>query len=412
MPNTLLTPQIIANETLRRFRNNLGFASSIRHEYDDRFAQKGGKIGDHITLRQAVMFAAVDGAPISKQNVVEKSATLTINRHKHVAFEFPLSDLALNIDRFGERYLEAAGSALANAVDVDLLTTAYQSTHNFVGVPGTIPTAIKSYNQAGAWLDKSSCPLDQQRYVVIGPDMQVEIVDALKALFQSSPQIKRQYEKGRMGIAAGMNWILDQNVRTHTTGPFGGTPAVVGAGQTGSSINTSGWSAAAASRLTKGDIIQFAGVYAVNPVSGDAYADLANWVVTEAFASDGSGLGAVQISPELIAAGPYKNCSGSPEDAALISIFSKVQADQAGIASKASPQGLAYHKDAFAWAMVPFEKPGGVDFAAVATDKDGTGFSLNIVRDFDVDAYSMVSRVDIQYGFAVPIPRFATRIVS
>ena len=87
MPNTLLSPQVIANETLRRFRNNLAFASSIHHEYDDRFAQRGGKIGDTLTLRQAVILEAKDGAPIQKQNIQEKPATLTINVHKHVAFE-------------------------------------------------------------------------------------------------------------------------------------------------------------------------------------------------------------------------------------------------------------------------------------------------------------------------------------
>jgi hypothetical protein len=413
MSNTLLSPQVIANETLRRFRNNLGFASSIHHEYDDRFANKGAKTGESITLRQAVIFAAEDGAPINKQNVVEKPHTLTINRHKHVAFEFPMSELALTIDRFSDRYLQAASAALANAVDVDLLTSAYKAVSNFVGVPGTVPTAIKTYSKAGAWLDKSSAPIDGMRHVVIGPDMQVEIVDELKALFHSSPQIKRQYEKGRMGTAAGFDWILDQNIRTHTTGPYGGTPAVTTASQSGTSIATDGWTSSAANRLKAGDIISFDGVYAVNPVSGDSYADLANFVVAADFNSDGSGEGSITLAGDgLIVSGPYKNCSGSPGSGALINIYGKAQADQAAIASKGSPQGLAYHKDAFAWAMVPFEKPRGVDFAAVATDKDGTGFSLNIVSDFDIDAYSMVTRVDVQYGFAVPIPRFAVRVLS
>ncbi len=51
MANTLLTPQVITNELLRRFKNNLGFAGAVRHEWDDRFAVKGGKIGDTLNIR-------------------------------------------------------------------------------------------------------------------------------------------------------------------------------------------------------------------------------------------------------------------------------------------------------------------------------------------------------------------------
>ena len=42
MSNTLLTPTVIANELLMRFKNNLAFASGASHEYDARF----NKIGD------------------------------------------------------------------------------------------------------------------------------------------------------------------------------------------------------------------------------------------------------------------------------------------------------------------------------------------------------------------------------
>jgi hypothetical protein len=263
--NTILTPQVITNELLRRFKNNLGFASSIHHEYDDRFANKGGKIGDTLQLRVPVKFTATKAVVLSEQDVTETSVPLTLDTQAHVGFSFGSKDLTLTIDKFGERYLDSASLALANVVDVDGLTLAYQSTSNAVGTPGTVPSALKTYNQAGAKLDDNGAPLDDQRHMVVNPTMQVEIVDALKALFQSSPQIKRQYEKGRMGMAAGFNWILDQNVRTHTVGPLGGTPLVNGASQTGASLVTDGWTASAANRLKKGDIFTIAAVCSAPP---------------------------------------------------------------------------------------------------------------------------------------------------
>ena len=68
-----------------------------------------------------------------------------------------------------------------------------------------------------------------------------------------------------MGLAGGFKFSMDQNINVHQVGPLGGTPAVNGAGQTGSTLNTNGWTAAAASRLKKGDIFTIAGVNAVNP---------------------------------------------------------------------------------------------------------------------------------------------------
>jgi len=411
MPNTIITPQVYTNELLRKFKMNLGFASATHHEYDERFAKKGGKIGDTVNARVPVKFVAEDGADLVPQDVEERSVPITLNRRKHVAFAFTSQDLTLSIDRFAERYLDSAAVALANIVDVDGLIMAYKNTHNFVGVPGTIPSAIKTYNQAGAWLDKMGCPFDNNRSVCISPDMQVEIVDALKALFQSSTQIASQYEKGRMGKAAGFNWIMDQNVRTHTTGQCGGTPLVNGADQTGSSILTEAWTSAAANRLKAGDVVGFAGVYAVGPVSGDNLADLARFTVTEDIASTSGGAATLKITPALTITGPYKNASNAPANDAQVYVFDKAPASHSDVASKSSPQGIAFHKEAFGFAMVPLVLPRGVEEAASSIDQE-TGVSIRTVSDYDIQSDKFYTRCDILYGWAPLIPEFACRVVS
>ena len=62
-----------------------------------------------------------------------------------------------------------------------------------------------------------------------------------------------------MGMSAGLKWSMDQNVAVHLTGPRGGAPAVNAGGQTGSSLVTNLWTAAAALRLRKGDVFVIAG---------------------------------------------------------------------------------------------------------------------------------------------------------
>lgn len=102
MANTLLTPQVITNELLRRFKNKLSFAtSSITHEYDDRFANSGAKVGDSIKLRDQVKFVATKSATLSEQDISESGPTLTLDTQAHVGFSFSSKDQTLTIDRFG-----------------------------------------------------------------------------------------------------------------------------------------------------------------------------------------------------------------------------------------------------------------------------------------------------------------------
>jgi len=130
--NTLLTSQVITNELLRRFKNNLGFSGAVAHTWDDKFAVDGAKIGDTLRLRDPVMFVAGDGPPMTPQNVVETNKTLTLNKQKVVGFSFTSKDLTLSIDNFAARYLDSAAVALANAVDIEGLTMADQTVGNTV----------------------------------------------------------------------------------------------------------------------------------------------------------------------------------------------------------------------------------------------------------------------------------------
>lgn len=405
MANTILTSQVITNELLRRFENQLNFSKTIRHEFDSKYARGGayGKIGDTLNIRVPVKFTAVSGAAISVQDVTETQVPLVIDQQYHTAFKFTSADLTLKIDDFSERYLKSAAVALANAVESYNITQAYYAVNHAVGTPGTVPNTFSTFTDAGAVLDDSAAPVDDERYVLLNPKTQSKMVDALKGLFQSSEQIKKQYLKGRMGTAAGFDWMMAQNIPTHTVGPLGGTPLVNGASQTGSSLVTDGWTAAAASRLKKGDIFTIAGVYKVNPVSGNTLTDLEQFVVTADVSSDGSGNATIPIYPAITTSGAYKTVSASPADNAAITVL--------GAAGTLSPQNLAYHREAFAMAMVPLEVPQGVHFAAAQTNPD-THVSMRIVSQYDISTDAFITRADVMWGFKTLLPTFACRIAS
>lgn len=290
----------------------------------------------------------------------------------------------------------------------------YQNVANTVGTVGTTPATALIYLTASAVLSNNATPMDGRRSVVINPTFEATIVDALKGLFQSATQIKQQYEKGQMGIALGFEWFMDQNCGVQTIGALGGTPAVNGAGQTGSSLILNGWTSSAAQRLNIGDVIQIGsgstGVYQVNPQSRLSTGRLQDFVVTANASSDGSGNMTVNISPSIIASGQFQTVSNTPATGALISVYSTAAAGQSAIASTQTPVGLAFHRDAFTLATADLPLPtGGVVAAFRAVDKS-LGISLRVVQAYDINTDKMPVRIDVLYGWATLRNEMACRV--
>lgn len=400
MANTILTPSMIARESLMAFKNALGFTKNINKQLSSEFAIKGAKIGSSITVRKPARFTVASGATLVNQDVTEESTVLTLDKQKHVAFKFSSSELTLSVDEFRKRYIDNAVIALANQVDSDGLLMAYQNTANSVGTPGTTPSALLTYLQAQQKLNENSCGMDKRSFN-INPAAQTSIIDALKSLFQSSEQISSQYKKGMMGIAAGGDWLMSQNVQVHTVGALGGTPLVNGGSQTGASLVTDGWTASAAPRLKQGDIFTIAGVLAVNPVTKQSTGSLQQFVVTADVSSDGSGNATIPIYPSIVTSGSTQTVFAGPADNAALTVV--------GAASTATPQNILCHEDAFVMGSADLELPKGVDFAAVASDPE-SGLSMRIVRAYDISADSFPCRIDILYGHKAVRPEWACRI--
>jgi len=416
MGNTILTPQVITNELLRRFENNLGFAKCVHHEdYSEHFAKPGAKIGDTLSLRDPVRFAATDGATLVVQDVEERKIPLVINERKHTAFQFDSAELTLSIDKIGERYVEGASVALANAAEVSGLTMAYRQTPNYVGTVGAVPsgaTAFNTYLTAFEALDRNSAPMDGERFVVIGPKFQSPIVDALKGLFQSSEQIKRQNVKGRMGDGAGFTWLMAQNIRTHQVGALtGGNPLVDGANQTGSTLSIKGLTASSPA-FKAGDILTNAACFAVNAVSGDTLSDLRQFTILADANTDAAGKCTVSIYPPMAIVGdparpnPYATCSALMADSAILLLFAAATST-----SQLSPQSIAFHREAYAWACVPLTLPRAVEMAKRATNPD-TGVSIRSVSQYDGVNDIFYTRCDIMYGWVAPRKDWGCRIIG
>ncbi len=275
---------------------------------------------------------------------------------------------------------------------------------NSVGTPATTPSALLTYLQARQKINESGCPQDNNRSYHINPVASATIVDALKGLFQSSSEVEKQYEMGKMGVAAGGKWFEAQNVFAHTGGQLGGTPLTNGATASGASaLVTDGWTAAVANRVKKGDVFTIAGVFSVNPITKVSTGQLQQFVVTADASSDGAGASTISISPTIVSTGALQNVSAVPADNAALTFKHT--------ASQIYTNNILTHKDAFILGCADLELPKGVDFAAQATDA-ASGLSLRMVRQYDIANDKFPCRVDILYGTLAARPEWACRILG
>jgi hypothetical protein len=398
MSNSLLNISMITKESLRVLKNELGFTKGVNRQYDDQFARSGAKIGSVINIRKPTRFTVSTGAALSLQDVADQYSALTLDTQAHVDFSFSSKELTLNIDEFSKRYVKPAVAELANYVDFTG-TALYKQVYNATGTPGTTPNAFSFLTDAATKLSNFGTPVDSDRNMVLNPAASGSLADALKGLFQSQERIKEQYEKGLMGMAAGFNIKMDQNVQQFTNATFAGTPLVNGASQTGSTLVSDGWSSGATT-LKEGTIFTIANVYAVNPKNRQSTGQLQQFVVT-ADISDTSGAISIPISPSITLTGAYQTVNALPADNAAITVL--------GSTATAYPQNLAYHKDAFVLGCADLDLPGGTDMAARATDPD-SGLSLRIVRAYDISNDTFPCRIDILYGWKCVYPELACRI--
>lgn len=410
MANTFQTLTFVTNEMLRQVKNNLQFVRNCSgEEFTGRFTESPRK-GETIKVRKPTRFIGRDGETFSGEDYIERSVDMVVQTTAGVDVLLTNRELMFSLENIAERIVKPAAVTLANKIDRAALLIATRAVANTVGVPGTIPNTMKTYNQARAKTSWEGCPQDMDHTQLLSPDMQVEIADAVKTHFHDAPAVKKAFRTGMIGSGAvGADWYECQNLIAHTVGPLGGTPLTNGATADGAtSVVTDGWTAAAAARLKKGDVITFAGVYAVNPWTRETIGALRQFTVTADVSSDGSGNATIGISPAITASGPFKNVTNVPADNSAILIFGHVSS----YANVQTPQGLRFHKDAFLFGTFDQPMPGkAVEFARQVSDPE-TGVKIRYIKDWDTVANKQISRFDVVWAFGTAFPEFACRVAS
>lgn len=404
MSNVLLTPTKIIREALRIAHQKSNFATSLETKYENEFGVSGAKIGDTCKVRMPNKFKSTSGAVLNVQDVGEESKDVVVNSRRHIGMKFPTKDLTLTIDDFSKRYIAPAVSQLMADVEYDGIAALYKGVYNLV-LPAT-PTAVldlDTIGNANRKLIDNLAPEDGSWIANLMSRQTQDIIKDGRALFHASTEIEKQYKKGMVGITAGFDFFRNTLWPRHTQGA-GNTAYTTDTRTSAMPITepntpiSSFTVASGAGIALKGDVFTIGNVFRVHPESRVSTGELQQFALT---ADTVSGAGTWNFTPSIITAGPKQNVT-IPTTSATAAIA------LAGTLSKNYDQGLAYHPQFAAFVAPPLDMP-GTNFEARETMD---GVSMRIVKFYDGVNDDVITRLDIQYGFALLRPEWACRVGS
>jgi hypothetical protein len=399
LANAIQNTRLILYEALDVMEPNMAFGNAVDKSYSSEFGNEGYQVGDTVYIRLPQQYLGRTGAAISIENLTDRTTPLTITTQYGVDFAITSKERALNIENLRDRYLKPGFVTVASKVDRDGLLTAVLTTPNFVGTPGTPPTD-DTIRAATVVLDENDAPTDMDRWLMIPSKMESQILTATKVQFNDQAELGRQYMRGRMGRALGYDWVMTQNLPRLTTGNYGGTPVIAGAGQTGSTLNLSGYTASGS--LNAGDRFTIAGVFNVENIGKVTTGSLKQFLITSAATISGTGTVTVNVSPAITATGQYQNVSNAPANGAAISMV--------GTANTSYGVGLAFHRTAFTLAFVPLDMPSGsVDTKSQIPSESGN-VPIRALSQYQIATDQEIFRTDVLYGYGVLQPEKAVVI--
>lgn len=352
MGNTILTPDIIAKEALMQLESNLVMAGLVHRDYSKEFAN----VGDTITIRIPAKFVAKNFlGQTEDQELSEGKTTVKMDRYRDITVPITSKEMTLDISDFSEQVVKPAMSAIAEAVDSDILAVGIQNAGNKVAISST--PNIKDLANIGKALDKKKAPRDSLRNLVLGVDALYKYNTLTEFTDLSASGSSEALRDAIIGKAYTMNTYMSQNVPASSAETVGTITALKVTGTKGGQ------------ELTATNITPTTGKFAVGDriiINGYIY------TVSEAVTAT-SGSATIKIDEKLV------ETIQTAVDAMPIT----------------KEHSLGFHRNGLALVTRELELPAGAGKAAIAS---ANGLSVRVVYGYDQDTKTDRISFDIIYG--------------
>lgn len=352
MGNTILTPDIIAKEALMQLESNLVMAGLVHRDYSKEFVN----VGDTITIKKPAKFVAKNFlGKTEEQELSEGKTTVKMDRYRDITVPITSKEMTLDISDFSEQVVKPAMTAIAEAVDGDILAVGIQNAANKVSISGT--PVIKDLANVGKALDKKKAPRDSLRNLVLGVDALYKYNTLTEFTDLSQSGSSEALRDATIGKAYTMNTYMSQNVPSSSADTAGTVTALKVTGTKGETQFTASSVTPATGKFAVGDKII---------VNGYIY------TVSEAVTA-ASGAATIKVDEKIV-----ETIDKAIEAMPIIKEHS-----------------LGFHRNGLALVTRELELPAGAAKAAIAS---ANGLAVRVVYGYDQDTKTDKISFDIIYG--------------
>lgn len=327
-------------------------ANLVHRDYSKEFV----KVGDTITVRKPAKFVAKNFiGEVEEQDISEGSVDVKMDRYRDVTVNVSSKEMTLDIKDFSEQVITPALSAIAQAVDIDLLTVGIEKAGSKVAVSNT-PTIVDVANVAKA-LDKKKAPRDNNRNLVLAVDTLYKyntLDNFAKVCYKGDSEALKEAEIGKVYT---MNTFMSQNAPENTSATPGTATAYKVTCTKGATQFTVSNGTAATGTIKVGDKL------IVNGYLFEVAEDL----------TLASGAGTLKVTEKIP--------------------FALTVATDAVIINKA--HSLGFHRNGLALVTRQLELPQGAAKSAIAS---ADGLAVRVVFDYDSNTKQDKISFDIIYG--------------
>jgi hypothetical protein len=411
MANTLLSlsPKGIARQVLARVAANTSVAGCVNRQYANEFGVgKTPRIGQTIRVEKPTIYRTtqnndpdVTGAIMDTQ---ETSVDVTVDQFVSVVTSFDDFEHALTLspEESAREFTDAAADAIVNELDVRLSRFGALIFPNATGVAGQTPDDYDAVAAPGEILTRFGAPKND-RHLIIDPKANRFLSSTFQAGFNPTNQLGEIFREGLVSRTSGFDVYEDRNIATHQDQALTAGVSINGGAQVGSTINMT--FGAATEGYNRGAVLNFAGVFSVDRLSGQNTGELQDFVV-EATINAVAGAAAVVVFPAIVVTGPYATTNASPANGAAVTLKTAGAVVATPVLGR---QNLAIHRDAMGLVMVQLPKYNGQDICEVVSYM---GYSMRLWRDVDVKTTEAIIRMDMMFGMAGFYRRMGCRVLG
>lgn len=348
--SNLLTTSKITKQTMAKLENNLVIAQKADWALENEFGNGAGQIGDKLGIRRPINGQVRNSLDWVGNLPFEGKIDLVIDQARTMSMQFSEEDMALKVEDFSSRYIDANAVALAAAFDAYVYGLAIDGAYNVVGQYGTA-IGNDTIGAARELLMTYATPDDGDIYGVLTQKHNRSLASAQAGIFNAQKEVSDIYRKGRIGEFYGIEFASSNSSPRHEDGTAwtGAAGSIVVSAQ---SPLTSGWADTGsmtvagfttARTLKVGDVFVLSGASGVvthyNEITKAETEYTQQFVVTEAVTSTTSAGQVVKFAPALIVSGDYKNVAGN-----LNASVSLVPYSESG--KTAGSESIVFHKKA------------------------------------------------------------------